>query len=112
MIRPPLHRSKCRQAGGAAMLEALSVLPATLLPHWPALALAAYLLIGLWIGLSEGLKSRRELRRAGIADALAPTVILLTLGWWFLLGAKLVDWLLIYFVARDNRRGEREARDV
>lgn len=86
---------------------------AAISPHWPALALAAYLAIGLRIGLAEALKTRAALRRQQVADSLWPTVAVLTLFWIFLPAAKFVFWLILCWDVLQNRRADaREARDV
>lgn len=93
------------------MLDLLFLLPG-LPEHWGRWVAGVYFAIGFRIGLREALATRRVLRGQGVGDWLAPTVILLTLGWPFLIGLKLVDWLVIFAVARDNRRADRETRDV
>lgn len=86
---------------------------AAIAPHWPALALAAYLAIGLRIGLKEALKTRANLRRQDVADSLWPTVAVLTLFWIFLPAAKFVFWLILCWDVLQNRRADaREARNV
>lgn len=93
---------------GAAMNDPLSLLTG----WWAELLMAAYLLTGLVIGFREALGSRRELRARGVADSLAPTIILLAFCWPFLVGVRLVYWLLVFGVAADNRRLDREEADV
>lgn len=93
------------------MLDLLLSVPG-MRDHWPLFLTAAYLLAGLWIGLSEALKSRRELLKRGETAPMAPAVILLALAWPFFIGAIVVDRVLICWFAADNRRRDREEGHV
>ena len=87
-------------------------LSALIASHWAELLMAAYLLTGLVIGFGEALQTRRELRAQGVNDSLAPTVVLLMFCWPCLIGVRIVYWLLVFGVAADNRRLDREEADV
>lgn len=90
------------------MLDLLLSVPG-MRDHW-LFWLAAYLAIGLRIGLKEALKTRADLRRQDVADSLWPTVAVLTLFWIFLPAAKFVFWLILCWDVLQIRRADaREA---
>ena len=95
------------------MLDALLSFPAAVMAHWPAFALAAYLGVGFYIGLKEGLRTQAELRRQQVEDRLWPTLAVLTCFWPIIFAQRGVEYLILAWLMFGTAREEkREARDV
>lgn len=87
------------------MLDLLFLLPG-LPEHWGRWIAGVYFAIGFRIGLSEALKTRRELARQDVADSLWPTLGVLTVFWPLIFAARFVFWLILAWDVIALRRAD------